>query len=167
MTNKSTLIEMIRKVLKESDARITKMVSDFKKNGRCFSNLDYNDDEFFKLVKIPYSKMGIASQSGTDLIYYDTKLFDSDRDAIRNKKMNESKLREVSDAEQLWSGNGWTLKKYKNRKGTVSISVENKSGFIDYPIYYDHNGQIAYDYPERIPAAIKKKVDQFYKKMKG
>jgi len=61
----------------------------------------------------------------------------------------------------LWSGNGWTLKKYKNKKGTNSISVENKSGFIDYPIKYD-SGQIAYDYPEKIPSKIKNMVEKYY-----
>lgn len=79
------------------------------------------------------------------------------------KKIVMKVISEMNQPEILWQKSGWTIKKYQNRKGTDSLSVENdKSGFIDYPIYYDHNGKIAYDYPERVPNAIKKQVEKLY-----
>ena len=69
--------------------------------------------------------------------------------------------------EKVWSGSNWIISKYKNKANSWSLSVENtKTGFIDYPIYYDHNGKIAYDYPERVPAAIKTKVEKLYPTIK-
>lgn len=73
----------------------------------------------------------------------------------------------MGNAEPVWSGSGWAIKKYKNRGGTMSLSVENtKTGFIDYPIYYDHNGKIAYDYPEKVPQPIKDKIAKLYPTIK-
>lgn len=91
-----------------------------------------------------------------------SKLIESAITKIVRRVMNES-----SQPEEVWSGSGWTISKYKNRANTWSLSVQNKSGFIDYPIYYDHNGKIAYDYPERVPTAIKKKVEKLYPTLKS
>jgi hypothetical protein len=39
----------------------------------------------------------------------------------------------------------------------IQIEMLNKA-FIDYAYMYPHNGQIVYDWPERIPDYIKEKV---------
>lgn len=45
----------------------------------------------------------------------------------------------------------------------TELRVERfKTGFIDYALRYQHNGAIAYNYPETIPAYIKKKVRMFF-----
>jgi hypothetical protein len=45
----------------------------------------------------------------------------------------------------------------------IRIESLNKA-FVDYALMYKHNGQIVYDWPERIPTYIKEKVSiAFYK----
>lgn len=68
------------------------MVASWEKDGRAYSNIEYDDDAFYKAIKTPHEKLGITSQSGNDLLYYDTNIYGSDKDAIRrNRNKTESK----------------------------------------------------------------------------
>lgn len=49
---------------------------------------------------------------------------------------------------------------------TNRIRVEITDGwFCEYPIYYEHNGGIAYDYPERLPKYVKEKAERIIRNM--
>jgi len=77
--------------------RILKMVTSWKKEGRAFSNVKNNDNAFFKAIKISPMKVGMTSQTGNDIIYYNTEMFDNDSDAVRNRKktnVGESTIKE-------------------------------------------------------------------------
>lgn len=74
----------------EEKTRIDKMVHDWNEHGRAFSHLNNNDNEFFTRIGIPYSAVGVTSQTGTDLLYYDTEIFCSDRNAIQNKRQTKA-----------------------------------------------------------------------------
>ena len=41
-----------------------------------------------------------------------------------------------------------------------SARVVTRKGHVDYPIRYD-DGRIAYDFPERVPAYLKRIVEKF------
>lgn len=66
--------------------RILTMVESFKKEGRAWSNIVNDDSEFFKLAGIDSFSTGVTSQTGNDLLYYDTSVFISDDNAIKNIK---------------------------------------------------------------------------------
>lgn len=68
--------------------RIEIMVESFKNDGRAFSNLANNDNEFFESIGIPYDSLGITSQTGNDLVYYNTDVYSSDTNALRMIKAN-------------------------------------------------------------------------------
>jgi hypothetical protein len=55
----------------------------------------------------------------------------------------------------LWKSKNskWTIE--ETNKGYMMIS---DGWSCDYPLRYPHNGQIVYDYPERIPSYVKKQV---------
>lgn len=73
----------------------------------------------------------------------------------------------LPEKKEIWKGQGWTVSSYKNRGGTKSLAVEyDKTGFIDYPILY-HTGQIGYDHPEKIPKAVKIKIEKLYPTIKS
>jgi len=59
-----------------------------EKEGRAFSNLSImdQDDKFFQLVGVSPDKMGITSQTGNDIIYYDTNIYADDNAALRKIK---------------------------------------------------------------------------------
>ena len=84
----------MRRIREENDAsRISKMVASWQKDGRAFSNIQYDDDAFFKAIKVSQDRVGTTSQTGNDLLYYNTSLFGSDSDALRNNKTkNESRI---------------------------------------------------------------------------
>jgi hypothetical protein len=70
--------------------RTTEMVENWKKEGRAFSNVKNNDEDFFEIINKKKSSVGIASQTGSDLIYYDTNFYNSDSNAIKGiKKSNQ------------------------------------------------------------------------------
>ncbi len=54
---------------------------------------------------------------------------------------------------------------YKELMGTVTVqrlAVESRTrAFVDWPIKYP-DGRIAYDFPERVPEYIKKKVGAYF-----
>jgi len=72
--------------------RITEMVENWKKEGRAFSNVKNNDEDFFEIINKKKSSIGIASQTGSDLIYYDTNFYNSDSNAIKGIKKSNEKL---------------------------------------------------------------------------
>lgn len=82
----------------ESNNRIQKMVDSWKKDGVSYSHIDSDDAEFFKQIGVDSGKVGSTSQTGLDVVYYDTKLYDSDTDALRRKKKtNESDESDYND----------------------------------------------------------------------
>ena len=66
--------------------RIAEMVENWKKEGRAFSNVKNDDSKFFTAIKKKVSSVGITSQTGNDLLYYKTTMYDSDSNAIRSRK---------------------------------------------------------------------------------
>ena len=71
---------------KSISQRIQSMIEGWKEEGRAFSVLQNDDSDFFKAIGIPYDKLGITSQTGNDIVYYDTKIYDSDTDALRKRR---------------------------------------------------------------------------------
>lgn len=66
--------------------RIEKMIMGWNEDGRAFSNLQNNDNEFFIAINTPYENLGVTSQTGLDLVYYNTDTYDSDTNALRKRK---------------------------------------------------------------------------------
>lgn len=67
------------------DSRIAKMIESWNEEGRAFSSLNQDDSEFIEKTGVPYMKIGITSQTGDDLVYYDTTLYNSDDSALKQK----------------------------------------------------------------------------------
>ena len=63
------------------------MVKSWKEEGRAFSHVDNDDSEFFELIKKTPTDVGVTSQVGNDLVYYDTTLYASDADALKSRKL--------------------------------------------------------------------------------
>jgi hypothetical protein len=56
----------------------------------------------------------------------------------------------------------WHITQVNLPNGRISITVENvKKLFIDYPIFYRHNRQVAFTFPERIPKSVKNFVQNY------
>ena len=56
----------------------------------------------------------------------------------------------------------WHITQVNLPNGRISITVENvKSLFIDYPIFYRHNRQVVFAFPERIPQSVKNFVRNY------
>lgn len=72
-----------------SEKRIKQMVVSWTKEGRAFSKLDNDDKAFFNEININKSEVGITSQTGNDLLYYNTKMYASDSDAIKGRKISQ------------------------------------------------------------------------------
>lgn len=75
------------KYAKGGNVRINEMVKNWQKEGRAFSNISNNDNEFFEKIGIPLSSIGTTSQTGNDLVYYDTKKYSSGKNALKLVKM--------------------------------------------------------------------------------
>jgi DNA repair protein RadC len=69
-----------------SDSKLKSMVEGWKEDGRAFSNLNYNDTAFFEAIGVDFEKVGITSQTGNDIVYYDCNIYDNDDDALRKKR---------------------------------------------------------------------------------
>ena len=81
--------------------RIAKMVEGWKEEGRSFSKINNDDDDFFKIIKKDMGQVGVTSQTGDDLLYYNTDIYENDTDAIRkNKSKAESKAKTTKSATQ-------------------------------------------------------------------
>lgn len=102
-------------VAKMPNQRIEKMLDGWKENGKAFSNLSNDDSEFFKRVGVPYEKLGISSQTGNDLIYYDTKRYDIDLRPIK-KETETDKPTNFSE-----------LKKYLNVGRQITLLKRGKT----------------------------------------
>ena len=62
--------------------------------------------------------------------------------------------------------NRWKLHIMRSRGGNLCVDVENPAGtFSDRSIWYPHSGRVAYDYPERLPVAVKTAVQRLYDRM--
>jgi hypothetical protein len=68
-----------------NEDRINSMVEGWKQEGRAFSKVYNNDNDFFTRIGTPLSAIGITSQTGDDLVYYNTDLYASDSDALKKK----------------------------------------------------------------------------------
>lgn len=81
-------IEVVGGVKEEKDdaARIDKMIKDWEKNGKAYSNLSNDDDGFFAAIGVGMDGVATTSQTGDDIIYYDTNVYANDKDAIAGKK---------------------------------------------------------------------------------
>lgn len=73
------------------DERIIKMVEGWKDENRAFSKLGNDDSDFFKIIKKRMGEVGVTSQTGNDLLYYNTDIYDNDTDAIRKKVSQNAK----------------------------------------------------------------------------
>jgi hypothetical protein len=59
----------------QSNSRIDKMVESWNEQGKAWSNISNNDNEFFKRIGVPYELLGTSSDTGTDIMYYDTEQY--------------------------------------------------------------------------------------------
>lgn len=69
--------------------RIKQMFDNWKKEGRAFSNVRNNDANFFKAIRKKAFSVGITSQTGNDILYYKTTIYNSDSDAIKMRKKSK------------------------------------------------------------------------------
>ena len=84
--------------IKKAD-RIEKMVENWRKYGFAISSVSKTNDDadFFKTLKIDQDEVGITSQTGNDVVYYNTK--------VKNK-FNRDKFEEGGEVKS----SGWGLK---------------------------------------------------------
>lgn len=68
--------------------RILKMVEAWNTEGVAFSHVaNMSDDgDFFTLIAVDSGAVGITSQTGLDIVYYDTEMYANDTDALRRRK---------------------------------------------------------------------------------
>lgn len=106
---------IVAKMPKGEDPRIEKMLKGWKENGKAFSNLSNDDSQFFKRVGIPYEKLGISSQTGNDIIYYDTKRYDIN---LRPLSVKDPRISYDRDSDSFWVDNksGKGQKSFETRK---------------------------------------------------
>lgn len=69
------------------DKRINSMEKSWNNEGKAYSNIHHDDSLFFSRIEVPIGKIGITSQTGSDLIYYDPKIYTDDTNAIRCNKI--------------------------------------------------------------------------------
>lgn len=74
--------------MEKNKKRIAEMVENWNEEGRAFSNIKNDDSMFFEFIKKEI--VGIATQTGNDLLYYNTTIYASDSDAIRCRRTNKS-----------------------------------------------------------------------------
>lgn len=88
---KKTIKPKVKKVKSKEDGRIASMVLSWKTDGIVFSRLSNTekDKAFFKKIKIKPMDAGITSQTGNDIVYYNTKIYASDSDALKRKKIKK------------------------------------------------------------------------------
>ena len=76
----------VSEIMNKNSERIDKMVDTWTKEGRSFSNINDEDSLFFERIGIPYDKAGTTSQTGIDIVYYDTNIYQSGHNALRGIK---------------------------------------------------------------------------------
>lgn len=63
---------------------------------------------------------------------------------------------------QTFKSGRWIIRAMRSRGGNLCFDVESPNGlFSDRSIQYT-SGQVAWDYPERIPAGVKARVRRLY-----
>lgn len=72
---------------KNIDNRILQMVENWEIEKRAFSNLKNDDSIFFEIIGVKMCSIGITSQTGNDLLYYDVNIYGCDTNAIRKIKI--------------------------------------------------------------------------------
>lgn len=127
----------------EVDSRIAKMIEGWNEEGRAFSHLGENDNEFFEKIGVPYMKIGITSQTGNDLVYYDTNLYNSDDSALKQKVDAIENVAQKLKSGEMFSKHRMELAgMYSSRKDAYShASNLRRQGvpalFVDnHPNYY-------------------------------
>jgi hypothetical protein len=70
----------------DKNERINQMVEGWNEEGIAFSHLNYDDSKFFETIGIPMGSVGITSQTGNDIVYYNTDIYDNDDDALRKRR---------------------------------------------------------------------------------
>ena len=70
----------------KEDTRISEMVNDFKQKGVAYSRIDNDDSGFPDKAGTTWERIGITSQTGMDIIYFDTNIYKSGHDALRGLK---------------------------------------------------------------------------------
>jgi hypothetical protein len=73
-----------------TESRIDKMVASWNEEHRAFSHINNDDAEFFQRIGIDSSQVGTTSQTGTDIVYYNTEEYSSDTNAIRKKRKSQA-----------------------------------------------------------------------------
>lgn len=96
-------------------SRIAQMVASWKKEGIAFSRIDNDDSTFFKAIKTPYDKLGITSQTGMDVVYYDTNLYDSDTNALRRSRKIAENRRNLKGKTMLTKKEKQLVKEYATK----------------------------------------------------
>lgn len=76
----------VQKIVDSNNARIDEMVKDWNSEGRAFSKIQNEDSLFMERIGVPYDKIGITSQTGNDILYYDTNIYSSDSDALKRRR---------------------------------------------------------------------------------
>lgn len=66
--------------------RISEMVENWEKEGKAYSNVSNDDTKFFDGIGLKAMEVGITSQTGNNIIYYNTDIYDGDTNAIKGKK---------------------------------------------------------------------------------
>lgn len=99
--------------------RIKVMVATWKEEGRAWSNIDRNDAEFFVEVGVHPAKVGITSQAGTDVMYYDVNRYDSADKALRGPATKLVEVTRPSGSKEYYErvqgggfaaiGGGWVI----------------------------------------------------------
>lgn len=130
----------------KTDPRIQKMVDNWKQDGRAFSKVEYTkkDGAFFKAIGIDPDTVGVTSQYGLDVVYYNTDWYSSDTQALRKKrdvglgakkKAKTATLLVVSQSKPMYSqlkkitGDGtWAFKELM--KGEVYVHTPTGKMFI-------------------------------------
>ena len=67
--------------------RINRMVKSWQETGRAHSRLTNDDKLFFACLGLNPLMVGITSVCGGDLLYYNTAMYASDTDAIKERKI--------------------------------------------------------------------------------
>ena len=63
---------------------------------------------------------------------------------------------------QAWERGNWRIDITPTAAGNLGLKVSNlRTWLTEYPVRYD-DGRIAYDWPERIPAYVKRHVERLY-----
>lgn len=119
-----------RFVYDNENERIDDMITSWYNDGIAYSHLKNNDSDFFERIGIPYEKVGITSQTGNDIVYYNTGVYDNDTDALRGRKME--------NGGSMSDGYHTIVKgKMKTKEGDITGKVVYNDYFKKYQVVID------------------------------